>query len=297
MLEFMVPVINSLNFLGKENIPTYPFFDGLPAPLQEGTYTSSHPYIRCNEEGQKETLDFLRTNRSRVDPQKRVHVGFSLWFNYDMMCITEPACAIICDIDNHMIALYGAMEQLLKQSKTRTDFIDAFGSFLLENGEKLGIKSANELCQLFNLEAELIRPESWLFREETFQIIKGMHLRKGVLYLNLDVTDKTGVFHQIRSWMHHHHLELDTLYVSNINEWLDSSIKKEAYLYNLRQIATVNTRFVHAYKLTDQGTPVQFVKLGVDSIDVPKPCRPKKQRIARTDPTTTCPRRSLNFEL
>src|SRR5690242_924086 len=64
-------------------------FKGLPTPFQTTGNKSPFPYIGCNEKGQEATLATLTP--STVPAENRVHLGFSVWFNFDLMAISQPS--------------------------------------------------------------------------------------------------------------------------------------------------------------------------------------------------------------
>ena len=63
------------------------------------------PYIGCNEEKQADMLVLLK-GTSPIAAERRVHLGFSVWFNLDLMSVTKPAHGIICDINDYVIDVY-----------------------------------------------------------------------------------------------------------------------------------------------------------------------------------------------
>lgn len=253
-----------------EIILTAGSFKGLPVPFQKSDYQSSMPYISCNEEGQDAALAFIKTHPSSIPPGKRVHLGFAIWFNFDLIGCTKPAYAILCDIDNHVIDVYKAMSEGLTVSPNRFKFIEYFREYLLNNSEKLfGLNSLSEMEKIFKIENEINRSGSWLSSEQTYQAVKQLHQKGNILFLKLNITDDRTVFIQIAKWMNENKLELDTLYVANIIEWIPQKLKQQAYLENLRTIASANTRFIQAHKIENKGSPVQFCSIGANSIQVP----------------------------
>ncbi len=83
----------------------------LPAPLQK-TGQKSMPYIGCNEEKQADMLVLLK-GTSPIAAERRVHLGFSVWFNLDLMSVTKPAHGIICDINDNVIDVYSGIQECL----------------------------------------------------------------------------------------------------------------------------------------------------------------------------------------
>lgn len=251
-------------------------FKGLPLPLQKKRYESLLPYIGCNEKGQETTLAALSTDSSTIDPEQRVHVGFSAWFNLDLMAVTQPAYGILCDYDNKMMDIYRGIEGSLDKSDNRYEFMNHFRVFLEQNSESLFGLPPEEVTHFFNIQAEPKRPGSWLASEASFQVIKNLSVKGHLLFLNVDITNKQP-FIQLKSWLDKNHLELDTLYTSNIIDWLKTELPQQSYLLNLKMVSTPNTRFIQAFapvpkkskKPPPKQEPVQHLVKGVDNIKLP----------------------------
>ena len=246
-------------------------FKGLPAALQKGNYFSQTVYVGCNELQQTETLHYLMLTPSSIPQERRVHLGFSIWFNFDLISITKPAYTIICDYDTKAIDIFEAIGKGLVHCEDRVSFAEYFTKFLSDNSNHLFSLEPTEVHKIFNVRNELERSDSWLYKEERFQFVRELHLKGHTLFLNLDITDEEGVFNQIQHWMEENRLILDTLYASNIIEWLHTDHKKQVYLKNLKMVSSDKTRFIQAYKPQDKkGEPVQFIGFGIDSIKIPE---------------------------
>ncbi len=274
--------IQNDEFIADDLLNRDGLFKGLPLPLQRGTYTSSFPYVNCNEEGQD--LIFKQLQESKIAPERRLLIGFSVWFNYDLIAQTQPAAAIIADIDNSVLDIFKAVSDCLAKSPSRVDFVNNFKQYLELNCKTLfNLTSSNDVHSLFDISRELTRENSWLSKEQYFQKVKKLHADEKVLYLNLDITDRTK-FRTISSWIQTNDYEVDTLYASNIVEWLQNPLKEQSYLLNLQMIASENTRFIQAAKPFQTGSPVQKLEIGRDNIDLPeKPARKNNKKRVNID--------------
>ncbi|HEY5236704.1 MAG TPA: hypothetical protein VIJ14_11040 [Rhabdochlamydiaceae bacterium] len=245
-------------------------FKGLPQPFQKKHHEGLLPYIVCNEKGQETTLAALSSNPSTIDPKRRVHIGFSGWFNLDLMAVTHPAYGILCDYDNKMMDIYRGIGESLNKSANRREFVSNFEMFINENSQQLFSLPPAEIPKLFNIRNELQRPGSWLASEASFQVIKNLSTSGRLIFLNVDITDKQA-FIQLKSWLDESHLELDTLYTSNIIDWLQGELPQQSYILNLKMVSTPNTRFIEARSIIPQKSkfaqpkqePIQHVFKGV----------------------------------
>ena len=148
-----------------------------------------------------------------------------------------------------------------------------FRNFLIENSEDFfGGLPIDDIKKLFDIDAELVRPGSWLQSPEKFQAIKSLHENGRIRYLNLNIADQTGTFEQISNWMRSNNLELDTLYASNIIEWLVTPELRASYVKNLQAVSSNTTRFMQAYKpkLYQKGAcPALELGIGAASVRIP----------------------------
>ncbi len=244
-------------------------FSGLPQPFLRKGYASTFPYISCNEKGQEATLSYLQAHPTTLALERRVHLGFSVWFNFDLVAVTQPYYMICCDKDDHAMTLYEGISSCICQSASRQEFVTNFKAFLLENAEVF-FGDTEDFSAIFDLAGELTREGSWLSKDESFQVVKTLHHEGRALYLNLDITDETE-FSRIAEWLKSRDLGLSTLYVSNIVEWLDSLPLKEAYSRNLHLVVESTTFCIQAYKMGGVGQPVQTLGMGEAGIKFPSP--------------------------
>ncbi len=266
---------------GHAPIPAGPF-SRLPPPFQKTGIASGMPYIGCNEENQSAILQLV-TDNSWVEPEKKVHLGFSVWFNFDLISVSKPAYAIICDIDNSVIEIYEALQACILKSDNALEFTQNFHGFLIANADKyFGNLPETEIPKIFDAHAELTRPGSWLQTPDKFMRVKELHAAGRVHYLNLNITDQSGAFRQLDEWMQENELELDTLYASNIVEWMTTGPNKEAYLANLKQITSAKTRFIHAYKPDPFSRSGPVLELGIGQHAVAIPSRKPSTKAAQS---------------
>ena len=77
----------------------------------------------------------------------------------------------------------------------------------------------------FNVKEELILEESWLYSDQRYDTVRKMYLEGDIQFLYLDLADRTGRFSQIADWLSKKNLYVQTLYLSNILEWLKKAGK------------------------------------------------------------------------
>src|SRR5690349_8449263 len=81
------------------------------------------PFIVTNEMGTEPILSFLKKCSEERDPQ-RLHMGFSGWYNFNIVKATGAEYIIIGDVNKNTSVLYDATEETLRNSPDRFEFIN-----------------------------------------------------------------------------------------------------------------------------------------------------------------------------
>jgi len=206
------------------------------------------PYVLCNETQQDQVLQTLA---SRVPlPQTpspsptecrmpfRVHIGFAAQLNFDIMAITRPTHALICDINSSMLRYYHAFEECIRTSPDRKTFLTKI------------LPEIPEMARP-NFLGETERPTSWLSDEDKYSFIRSMYLTDRIRHRCLDASGKSleELAKQKPS-----NMSVQTLYASNIFEWLEQSgfEAREQFIKNMSALMTRETSFIDARYLTSQ---------------------------------------------
>src|SRR3972149_4886337 len=174
--------------------------------LAEHAQDGGAPYIFCNEQLQTEVIQMLQERDIRAG----VHLGFSGWFNFDIMAATIPSKALVCDINKRMLDFYEVFQSVLLSSSNREEFVEKLQKSLDERSDYF------DNGYLWQLPGELTREGSWLSSDEGFAFIKELHQSNRVEYRFLDATGDATIFNGFRSEFGD---LIKTVYASNIYEW------------------------------------------------------------------------------
>ncbi|MBX7067071.1 MAG: hypothetical protein K1X28_07560 [Parachlamydiales bacterium] len=139
-----------------------------------------------------------------------VHIGFSCWENLDIMAARKSSAGIIGDISQ---SAYHAMSETAKTVCSVADRFEFVKTFPLE---KLKIKSEIDVT------SELDREGSWLANDDSFRTIQKLFKERSVAILQLDIRDGMK-FGEIQKCLASNGLKCDTLYLSNIFDWINES--------------------------------------------------------------------------
>lgn len=229
-------------------------FSGLKLgkPKKEQENLDGTPYLLCNEQEQKEILTKI-LNLKKASPQTsrpRVHIGFSVWFNLDIIANTQPDCAVILDIDPNVIATYQKIEEAFKDSSVNTPA--KFVGKLMELLKKEGLLYFPEdyffTQTTFSNFVNELRPEfadrvikktvstdsekGFLFSQSKFEALQKM-IRKGAISFGYGNLSNADVLNSIGSWVKAMNLQIETLYLSNILEWLLTKSSNKENVVNI----------------------------------------------------------------
>jgi hypothetical protein len=210
------------------------------------------PYLFCNEKNQQNTI-LAFSNIEKI--QNTAHIGFSSWFNYDIIASRVPVIACICDIDENILLYCDLIKTTLLESTDRIDFVNKFKQ-RLNNSSWINNSSINDFYlpiegypSLENyLNEETQKQESFLSSDEKFQVIKTLYKTGRIYHLLLDACEQEGKLNSIKEFLTKNNTSLDTLYISNIYEWLDkNSENQEAFIKNMKTLIDPSTFVIDAF--------------------------------------------------
>ena len=174
-------------------------------------------YLLCNETNQTEALNQIEAYARRLPRPGGVHIGFSSWFNFDLLSVMSSTYAIILDIDPKLYFVHEKLSAALIKSERPDIFIDNFLDSFSEAEENILPFPKSYLRKL--LEAELVKGRSFLSQLHTFNRIRTMCSEKRIFFGCADITDHQAM-EAVANWCRKRELSVDTIYISNISEWL-----------------------------------------------------------------------------
>lgn len=229
------------------------WFDSI---TESRTIDFDKPYFLCNESHQDEIIQTIAAKvlasdsaSQRPTPaQHSVHIGFAAQFNYDVIAITHPTYALICDINSKMIEYYHNLEHCVRAFPDRRAFLHA-------------ILEVIDPVDQENFSHELNRPNSWLSTDEKYAFIRSMYLSDRICHkcLNAAGEELEAFARRMPDDVH-----VDTVYASNIFEWLENSEFeiRDQFIKNMTALIRPGTHFIDARYLTrnhdNSGPPLRI---------------------------------------
>jgi len=257
-----------------------PPFDVFPIEESKDAVLEELHYVLCNEEGQGETLLNLPESR-----KNGVHLGFACWMNFDILAKQNTPFAVLCDCNENMIALLDLIKSTVLDSNSPAAFIENFWQKLSQNPSLnfdglLGIHGSLDKSGF----SRLTEAGGWLSSRDSFQVIQDMYKKNRILHRSLNISDQDA-FTKLKTWATRHNLVFDTIYTSNIAEWLHHSRGAvDIMVDNINQLTDPKTSIVSAQKKTGEvkkEIPEQTLNTG--SHPTLKYTRPPPAQQARTN--------------
>jgi hypothetical protein len=212
------------------------------------------PYILSNECNREQTAKHLAATRAS---EGAFHIGFSCWENFDFIVLRDSSGALIADISNQAHAFHQETRKIILASENRIEFVKNIHSYLERNPSILREELALSLSEI---EAELSRPGSWLSTDAGFEKIKALYAKDQIIHIRMSILDRDA-FQKIYMWMKAQGLHCDSLYLSNIPDWIqngDDAMRKMGQLKSaINRVIEGRTYVIHAseYFRENSGMP------------------------------------------
>ncbi|MBN2479154.1 MAG: hypothetical protein JXA94_02905 [Parachlamydiales bacterium] len=170
------------------------------------------PYILTNESDLDKTYQIL-TRIPRVE--RGFHVGVSCLHNFDIMCARRSCGAILFDASDNVIDLHKEIKRAILYYEDRRDFVK-YIKYLPEKYRRDSFDTFES-----KMDSELEKTNGWLSSDENYQFIRSLFLNDKIISLKLDIQDYKS-FQMIREFIDAEKLTADTIYVSNVGDWVQT---------------------------------------------------------------------------
>lgn len=180
-----------------------------------------------------------------------IHVGCATWHNLDIMCERKSDYGLIIDFNPKNAEFIEKTMDIVQASASREMFKQNMIAYLnsLEGDQKdLFFHRDQHGLPTDRIEAELTREGSWLQSEETYLFIKKLVSKNRLIAITEDVTNFE-VFAHIRKFLDSNDIVIDTLYLSNICNFMRTDSHKKAFAKSVKHMLTPKTIWINCPKL------------------------------------------------
>lgn len=206
-------------------------------------------YITTNESNLEATRKLLKSHA--LPNNKSIHIGCATWHNLDIICERKSTYGLIIDFNPKNAEFIEKTIDLIHASETREIFKEKMILYLnsLEGEEKsLFFHWDQQGTPTDRLEKELLREGSWLNSDEDYLFIKQL-VSKGNLVAITEQITNFNQFSGIRNFLDSNDITVDTLYLSNICNFMRSDSDRSAYIKSVKKIINEHTLFIHCPNL------------------------------------------------
>ncbi|WP_042279812.1 LIC_10091 family protein [Candidatus Protochlamydia sp. R18] len=243
-------------FIGKKILLKKPISEKL------ASFNNSHVqgqiygiYITTNETNLAATYQRLR-EAPQANEKQTIHIGCATWHNFDMICERKSTYGLIVDFNPKNAAFIKKTIDIINASNTRKVFkqsmIDYLNS-LQEEEKNLFFHTDQQGLPTDKIEQELSREGSWLQSEESYLFIRKLVSEGHLIAITEDITNFEK-FAGIRKFLDHNNIAIDTLYLSNICNFMHTDNDKYAFTKSIKSMLQRDTILINCPKLRQINT-------------------------------------------
>ncbi len=203
-------------------------------------------YVGTNEYDREVTFECL-ANATAI-PQS-CHIGFSSWFNFDIIIARKSSRAILIDFNpNTKTFLVETLNQVVT-SENRTDFADKIREYIRLNESKFALNCNVQEYDYSHctfpyeeVQCELNIPGNWLNTDEGFDYIKKLANEGKIAVITEDISSHEAL-EKISRVVKENKYVIDTLYVANISQYFKGN--EECFVNSIHLLSCDETKIVH----------------------------------------------------
>jgi hypothetical protein len=189
-------------------------------------------YITTNESDVLATRQFLREHPRPSNEIRTIHIGCATWHNFDIICERRSDYGLIVDFNPKNAEFIKKTIDMVNASESREVFTKNMITYLHSlEGENKGVffHADQQGTPTERVEKELLRDGS-------------------IVAITEDITNSENFF-QLRKFLDREKVFIDTLYVSNICNFMRTDSKKESFVKTVSQMLNNDTIFISCPKL------------------------------------------------
>ncbi len=206
-------------------------------------------YITTNETNLEGARQLFKERPRPEDGISTIHIGCATWHNLDMICTRRSTYGLIIDFNPKNAEFIKKTIDLIGFSESRDAFKQAMIMHLnsLEGKEKeLFFHADQKGLPTDRIEMELLREGSWLQSEENYLFIKQQLVAKDrLIAITEDITNFEN-FAKIRKFLDSNNIVIDTLYLSNICNFMRTPSDKNAFMKSTKHLLNADTIFINS---------------------------------------------------
>lgn len=215
-------------------------------------------YILTNETNLEETQNVIKTHPKPEG--MTLHMGCASWHNLDIIFARKSTYGLLFDYNPKNAEFIGKTKELVRVCPTRLEFIQAMTRYLncLDGAERNLYFHWDSGSLLQRIENELTREGSWLSSDDSYTYIKEEIIEQNRLVSITESVSHSQKFISLHEFCEQKNLILDTLYTSNIENFVTHSDFKKF----VNALAGDDTILIHCPQINGQNSIRQETNIG-----------------------------------
>lgn len=213
-------------------------------------------YITTNETNLEATRKLFENQPRPINEIQTIHIGCATWHNLDIICARKTSYGLIVDFNPKNADFINKTIELIDKSENRHAFKEHMNTYLnsLEGKQKdLFFHWDQKGKPTERIENELSREGSWLQSDENFLFIKKQVSNMRLIAITEDITNYVK-FAQIRKFLDKHNIIIDTLYLSNICNFMRTISEKDEFVKSIKLLLNNDTILINCPKLKNSNS-------------------------------------------
>lgn len=202
-------------------------------------------YMTTNETDLAVTRQLLREHPR--PSRETIHIGCAAWHNLDIICERKSSYGLIFDFNPENANFIRKTIEIIAASDSREAFKQGIANYLnsLEGVQRKLFFHWDQLeTPPERVVRELSREGSWLHSEETYRYIKSLVSNNRLVAINEDITN-VEKFSEVRKFLDRNGIAIDTLYLSNICNFMKTSANKNAFMESVKRLVNRDSIFIN----------------------------------------------------
>lgn len=216
-------------------------------------------YILTNETG----LEMAQTFPIPVPSahwSSTIHIGCAAWHNLDIICMRHSDYGLIVDFNPQNTAFMQKTFQWIQESESREAFVEKVLHYLnhLKGPERGVFFHPDQKGKLTHrITGELEREGSWLQSDINYEYLREQLILKGRVTTITEDFCNTETFRGIKKALNTQQVKIDTLYLSNMGQFMRSEGQKHSFGRSLNHLLQEETLLIHCPKSSHSNAHLQ----------------------------------------
>lgn len=214
--------------------------------------------ITTNEIGVESAFQILSASKAAINT---CHIGVSGWYNLDVIATRRSQRGIIFDSNPEVALFFDHTFRTIIDSSDRDTFIEKMEKCikkydydnLPESNEDLKYmvvycanhKYKENLEPEYELKSHAQNSIGWLANKERYKFIRNLVIQDKIAIITRDITDSKA-FKRIQNLLQNNNICVDTIYLSNVPDYIYEKENKHAFLETISYLADEKTLLIDA---------------------------------------------------